>query len=235
MEQFRVRLYLGDAMRTDSSHQSLGNYPLEGGRNDIWLYLHIHQPCDGCNRAVGMQGGKNEMPGQRRLECYVSCLEIPHLADQDDVGILPQGRAENLGESKSDLLAHGNLGSLFEKILYRLLYRLEILARVHDRGKNRVEHGGLAAAGRAGADDYPLRSRRHQLKPLEISRHDAQIAQPLDSRAFVKYPQDNLFPIDGREAGDPHIDNPDPRLDRDPAVLRASALCYVHLCQDLQP
>ena len=49
------------------------------------------------------------MAGERRLDGDLGGLEVADLADHDDVGVLPQERAQRRGEVQPDVLVHLHL------------------------------------------------------------------------------------------------------------------------------
>src|SRR4029450_9173383 len=55
-------------------------------------------PVDGFGGVDRVQGRADEVTGFSGKQPGLDRLEVPHLADQDDVGILPQGAADRLSE-----------------------------------------------------------------------------------------------------------------------------------------
>ena len=98
------------------------------------------------------RGGQDEMPGFGRGQRRGDRLIVPHLANQDDVGILPQGGAQRPREG-GGVLAHLPLMD------QRPAVPVDIFDRVFDRQdmdssvfidvtEHRREGGGFAAPGR---------------------------------------------------------------------------------------
>ncbi len=97
------------------------------------------------------------MAGQRRLHGDPRGLDVPDLADQDHVGVLAQDRPQPAGEGDAGLLVDLDLVDRGEGVLDRVLDRHDVAVGAVDLAERRVERGGLAAAGRAGADDHAVR------------------------------------------------------------------------------
>ncbi len=66
---------------TQPAQQTLGNHPAQGGGDQEIIQPQVAQPHDGPDRAVGVQRGKYQMTGQRRLNRDVADLHIADLAD----------------------------------------------------------------------------------------------------------------------------------------------------------
>ena len=67
-----------------------------------------------CGRVLGVQGGEHEVAGLGRGERGGDRLEVAHLADEDDVGVLAQDVLEGVGEGVGvlphlPLVDHGHL------------------------------------------------------------------------------------------------------------------------------
>ena len=113
----------------------------------------VDDAVDGHGRAAAVQGGQHQMAGLGGGQGQRHGLAVAHLADQDDVGTLAQGRAQAGGEA----LHVGADLALVDEAAPRLVHELDgILQRDDVAGAcpvDRFEHGGergrLARAGRA--------------------------------------------------------------------------------------
>ena len=56
-----------------------------------------------------MQRGEHQVAGQRGLDRHFGGFQVADLADHDDVGVLPQQRAQAVGESQVDAVLHLHL------------------------------------------------------------------------------------------------------------------------------
>ena len=116
--------------------QELRDHALEGlGQLHAHLLLlggreGVDDAVDRLRRALGVKRREDEVPGLGGRQREADRLEVAHLADQDDVGVLPQGRPERGGERlrvRADLpLVHeAALGPVHE--LDRILERDDVL------------------------------------------------------------------------------------------------------------
>ena len=90
----------GDHAAADLGDEALGDDGAEGGRElDPDLVLapvreHVDDPVDGLGGVVGVQGGEDQVAGLGHGEGDLDGLEVAHLADEQDVGVLAEGRAQ---------------------------------------------------------------------------------------------------------------------------------------------
>ena len=131
----------------------------------------------GLRGVLGVQRGEHEVAGLGRGQGGGDRLEVAHLADEDDVGVLAQRRLQRLGEA---LRVGAELALVDEALLVRVqeldrvLDRHDVLlARVVDLVDHRRERGGLARAGRAGDEHEAARAARELV-------HDGRQAELVD-------------------------------------------------------
>ena len=89
------------------------------------------------------------MPGQRRFDGGLERLAVADLADHDHVGILPQQRAQPLGEREAGLVVGLPLVDAGQRVFDRVFDGDDVLAGLDQLAERRIQRGGLAAAGRA--------------------------------------------------------------------------------------
>ena len=147
--------------------QLLGDDPLQRDRelgSDLPLLLgreDVDDPVDRLGGRLGVQRGEDEVAGLGRGQRRGDRLQVAHLADQDHVGVLPQGRLQPEGEVD-------RVGADLALVDDRALVGVEELDRVLDRedvvlalGVDHVDHrrqgGRLARAGRPGDEDEAAR------------------------------------------------------------------------------
>ncbi len=104
---------------------------------------------------------KTRWPVSAAVRRDLDRLEVAHLADQDDVGVLPQGRAESGREAlgvATDLSLVDNAALVVVQELDRVLDGDDVVcAALVDLVDDRRECGGLAGACRAGDQNEPSR------------------------------------------------------------------------------
>src|SRR5215472_5572156 len=137
----------------------------------------VDDAVDGLGGRAGMERAEHQVTGLGGRERQADGLEIAHFADQDDVGVLAQRRAQRLAEAERvamhlALIDQAALGFVHE--LDRVLDGDDVIgtvvvAVVHHAG----ERGRLAGAGRTGDQHQP-------------ARQHAQVAEDLGSRQLVQ-------------------------------------------------
>src|SRR5206468_1867419 len=112
--------------------QRLGDDTLEHERQlgaDLRLLVgreHVDDAVDALHRRIGVQRGERQMPRLGDRQRGGDGLEVAHLADQHDVGILPQGVLEGGGEAVGvgpDLALVHDAALIAVDELDRVLYR----------------------------------------------------------------------------------------------------------------
>ena len=124
---------------------------------DLLLLVRREDGDDAVDRFGGVervQRREHQMPGFGREQARFDRLEVAHLADEDDVGILPQRAPQRLRERArvdGDLALVDDRHVVAVQELDRILDRHHVRrARLVDVVDHRRERGALAAAGRAG-------------------------------------------------------------------------------------
>ena len=113
---------------------------------------------DGLARVERVQRAHHQVARLGGEDRRLDGLEVAHLADQDDVGVLAQGTAQRLGERLA-VVADLALGDDAELVLCACTRSgsstvMMCRSRVHvDVVDHRRERGALAAAGRPGDED----------------------------------------------------------------------------------
>ncbi len=124
------------------------------GREDV------DDPVDRLCCVIGVQGREDQMPGLGDGQGRRDGLQVAHLADLDDVGILAKRRPQRAGEIV-------RVGPDFALDDHRAVVTVHVLDRILDRDDvdgtspiDLVEHGRhgrrLARPGRAGHEDEPV-------------------------------------------------------------------------------
>ena len=76
-----------------------------------------------------MQGGEDEMAGERSLNGNLRRLQIARFAHHDSVRVLPQKCAQDSRKGQPDVLIHRHLHDAFEVVFDRLFRRQQLWNR----------------------------------------------------------------------------------------------------------
>ena len=95
----------------------------------IWSRLlggeHVDDAVEGLRGVVGVQRGEHEVTGLGERERDRDRVEVAHLAEEDDVGVLTQGAAQTVGEAV-------HVGAHLTLVDHRGLVVVQVLDRVLD-------------------------------------------------------------------------------------------------------
>jgi hypothetical protein len=184
----RQQLLRDDALQR---HRELDAHLLLLGRRK-----DVDDAVDGLRRVLRVQRGEDEVAGLGRGQRRVDRLQVAHLADEDDVGILTQRGLQAGGEGlrvRADLALVDDALLVAVEELDRVLDGHDVLfARRVDLVDDGRQRGRLARAGRAGDEDEAARllgevvdDRRQPelLDGLDAERDEAE--RRADRRALV--------------------------------------------------
>ena len=89
----------------------------------------IHISGDRAGRIVGVQGGKDEVPGQCGLHGDGGGFGVADFADQDDVRVLAHDGAQPVGEGQPDFGIDLYLPHAFQFVFNRIFDGQDVLVR----------------------------------------------------------------------------------------------------------
>ena len=219
-----VRLVGGAAAGADFPDESLGEDALERGGDQERLDAHIDKARDGPGRVVRVQGGENQVAGQRSLDRNLRGFDVAGLADENPVRILPEKCAEHAGECQPDPLVDRHLDDAVDLVFHRVLGCQELGINRVDLSQAGIKGRGFSRAGRAGDDENPVRF----LQDLEdvvvdVFRHPESLQIEIHARA-VENAQHHALAEYGGKSGNTKIHLPAADRPLDPPILGQTAL-----------
>ena len=156
-------------------HRQLGAYLLLLVRRE-----HVDDAVDRLGGVLGVQGREDQVAGLGRGQRHRDGLQVAHLADQDDVGVLAQHVLERVGEGPgvlADLALVDQAALVLVQELDRVLDGHDVvLAGPVGQVDQRRERRRLAGAGGAGHEHEATR----QAGEVRDRRRDAEGLQRLD-------------------------------------------------------
>ena len=72
------------------AHQPLRHQGADGGGDQEGLHSDVNQTGDGAGGVVGVQGGENQVAGERRVDGDGGRFHVANFPEHDDVGRLAQ-------------------------------------------------------------------------------------------------------------------------------------------------
>src|SRR6266513_1019262 len=111
----------GAAVATDAAQQTLTQDGLQRGGNQERFHAHVDQTRDRAGRVVRVQGGEDQVPGQRRLNRNLRRLQVACFSHHYAVRVLAQERPQNARKGQADGFVHRHLHDSFQVVFDRLL------------------------------------------------------------------------------------------------------------------
>src|SRR5208282_6477434 len=108
---------------------------------------HIQETANHIDYVVGVNRGKHQVSGQRRLDGDLRRLRVADFADHDFVRVMAQNRTQSAGERQSFFLVHRNLRDAAQLVFDRVFNRDDLVFVGLDLVDGGVERGRLAASG----------------------------------------------------------------------------------------
>src|SRR6266566_4285404 len=214
--------------------QSLGQDEQQRRRHQERRNPHVEESRDRRGAIVGVQGGEDQMAGERGANTDLRGLEVARLTDEDHVGVLTEEGAERGGERPADALVDLDLVDALQVVLDRILGGHDVHVRRIDRVDPRVERGGLAGPGRSGDQYHAVRLVNRRVELVEAPLVEAELRQVELQRLFVEDSEDRLLAEDRGQGRDTEVDLAVVVAQLDTAVLRKPALGDVEVRHDLQ-
>ena len=194
---------------------------------------HVDETGDDAGGVVGVQRREHQVARERGLHGDVGRLAVADLADEADVRVLAQHRAQHRGEREADLLVHGDLVDARQLVLDRVLGGDDVHVRLVEVLEAGVERRRLARAGRPRHEDDAVRLVDRVLHRAVGEVVEAQRGEARREVRLVERTHDDLLAVDRREDGDADVDLLAHRLHLEAAVLRDAALGDVEVGHDL--
>ena len=222
------------------AHQALGQHRAERRHHMVGVQAHVQKTADHVQRVVGMHRAEHQMPGQGRLYRDLRRLGVADLAHHHTVWVVPQDRAQASRKTQALALVDGDLRDPGQLHFHRVFDRDDLLAPGANLRQQRVQRGGLAAAGGPGdqqhavglARQHPQRTARCAVEAQAVQR-DHLIGS--GTAHAVEHPQHGVLAKCGGHDGQPQIHHPPQHLQAEAAVLRQPPLADVELGHHLQP
>src|SRR6185369_4178198 len=111
---------LGPADIADQTDQPLRQNAVQRRNKVVRLDSHIQEPADHIHDVVGVDSGKDEVTGKRRLNGNLRGFRVTDFADHDLVRIVAQNGAKAAGEGQTFLFIYWNLRDAADLIFDRV-------------------------------------------------------------------------------------------------------------------
>src|ERR1700739_2736366 len=222
----------------DGTDQALGEDAVERGDEVVGLDPHVEEAAQHVDHIVGVDGGEDEVSGQRGVDGDLGGFLVADFADEDLVGIVAQNRAKAAGKRQALLFIYRNLGNAADLVFDRVLDGDDFVFVALDLIERGVERGGFAGAGRAGDQYHAVGFAAGAAEAAQVFFGEAhhverEVAELLAHRFLVEHAEHGVFAMHGGHDGDTEVDEAALVANAEAAVLRYAALSDVELAHDL--
>ena len=181
-----------------------------------------------------MNGGENQVAGQRRLDGDLRRFLVADFTHHDFVWVVAQDGTQAAGKGQALLLIHRDLGDAPNLVLDWVLDGDDFVLVGFDFRQRRIKGGGLAAARRPGDQHHAVGLANKAAQALELARRqsqhvEAQLTKLFAERLLVQDSQHGVFAVNGRHDGNAEINGAAAVADTEAAVLGDAPLGDVEL------
>ena len=219
------------AVAAQGAHEALRGDAVQGRGQQVVFRAHVEQARDRAGRVVGVQGRKDQMAGQGRLDRDLGGLDVADLADHHDVGVLAQDRPQDIGEGKADAGLDLDLIDSVQLIFDRVLDGQDLLVRTIQSDQGGIERRCLAASGRAGDQDDAVRQLEDLHQGFQRVIADAQGGEVQRHALAVEHAHDHALAVHGRDRRHAQIDRRAADRQLDVYTESAGSTGFVELVQ----
>src|SRR3954452_1556300 len=222
----------------DFPHQPLRKHAVERRDEVVEVDLHVQEAAEDVDDVVGVNGGEDEVTGERRLHGDGGRFFVADLADHDLVGVVAKDGAQSARKRQPFLLIHRNLRDSSELVFDRILDRNDLVFRGLNLGKRGVQRRRFAGAGGSGDEHHSVRlfdelAELEQHLLVEAEDVEAQALEVGVHRLLVQDADDRILAVRGGDDGDAEVDGAAGDAQFETAVLRHALLGDVELRHDL--
>ncbi len=164
-------------------------------------YAHGKKTRHGTSGVIGMDGGKEQMSGERGLNRNFGRFKVTNFSHHDDVRVLAENRAQAF--SKRILFARFNLALVqaLHFILNRVFERNNFCLMIVQAFQNSVQRGGLTASRWTSGYNHAVWTLNLFGQTLLGSCSEAQFFKIKRDGVRIQETHDHAFPKGGRNGG----------------------------------
>ena len=186
-------------------------------------------------RVIGVQGGENQMAGQRRIDGNGRGFHVANFTDHHHVGRLAQNGTQRGGKRQADGFTDLHLVDAGQHVFHRVLDRDDFAVGTIDEVEAGIKGRGLAGTGRAGHEQNAVGQTNHALERLLVVREKSQFRQTEPQAFLVENTHDDAFAVVRRQARHAQVNQLGADLALNASVLRNAMLGDGHVRLDFQP
>uniref|UniRef100_E6QI37 Uncharacterized protein n=1 Tax=mine drainage metagenome TaxID=410659 RepID=E6QI37_9ZZZZ len=239
LDKLLFRVFDGDgAVGADGADESLGEDAVQSGDEVVGFDAHVEKAAEDIDDVVGVNGGEDEMAGERGVDGDLRGFGVTDFADENLVGIVAEDGAQSASEGEAFFFVDGNLGDAADLIFDGVFDGDDFFFVAFDLVERGVEGCGFSGASGAGDQDHAVRLANVAAKAAQVflgkaDDFECEVAELFAHRLFVKYAKNGVFAMHGRHDGDAEVNEAAFVADAETPILRDAALSNVQLAHDL--
>ena len=220
-------------MRTQPPDEALGEDAAQARGEQVGLDAHVDETHHGGRRVVRVEGGEDEVAGQRGAHGDLRGLRVARLAHEHHVGILPEDVSETVGERQPDLGLDLDLADRGQAVLHRILDRHDVAPARVERAERGVERCRFARTGGPGDDHHAVGKGEEFAQAREDALRHPERGHRQEGAFAVEQAHHDPFAVGDWDGGDADVDDLASDAHLRHAVLGQAALGDVHAGHDL--
>ena len=197
------------------------------------MHPHIDQTGNTSPRAIRVNRGKNQVPGQRTANRHLCRVGIPNLPQHNHVRVLPQECPQGTRERQTDLLLQLHLINPLQRVLHGVLYRENITRYIVQQTKCSVQRGTFPRPSGTTDQHQPVRVTNRRQVRLQLFTAKSQVSQFQQLHLPRQQTHHHLLPVDRRQRRNPHVKPIPARIMQNTPVLRQSLFRNIQIGKDL--
>src|SRR5579885_2581171 len=226
------------AVFADHANQALGQDAVERGNEVVRLDAHVDETADDVGNVIGVNGGKDEVAGERGLNGDVGGFLVSDFADHDFVGVVAKDGPQAAGKGEAFFLVYGNLRDAAELVFDGVFDRDDFVLVGLDFVDGGVKGGGLAGAGGTGDEHHAVGLANVAAEAADFFRREANDIQIealkfFGERLLIEDTKDGIFAVARGHDGNAKVNEAALVLDAEAAVLRNTAFRDVEVAENL--
>ena len=233
--QFLRRIPFGPfAAFADHANEPLRHDAVESGYKVVRFDAHVDEAADNVGHVVGMDGGENQMAGERGLDGDLGGFLVADFADHDLVRVVAQDGTQAARKSETLLFIHGNLGDAPKLILDWIFDGDDFVFVALDFVDGGIKRGGLSGARRSCNQNHAVGFADVAAEAASLfvgkANHVQREAGEFFRKCFlVEDAENGVFAVTGGHNGNAQIDVAAFVFHAETAVLGDAALGNVQI------
>src|SRR5271156_1623440 len=217
--------------------QALREDAIQRGDEIVGFDTHVDEAADDVGAIIGVDGGENQVAGERGVDGYLRGFLVADFADHDFVRVVTQDGTQAAGEGEALLFVHGNLSDASDLVFGRVLDGDDFVFVVLDFVDGGVQRCSFSGASGSGDEDHAVgflnvATEAGFVRAVETDYVECQVTEFLAESFFVEDTQHGVFAVDGGHDGNAEVHEATFVTHAEATVLRDAAFGDIEFAHD---